>query len=1418
MTGSRSALGEGRRLMVATAVTRHAHHPAWDRPALVKARQDIVDLFTDRFGYLHLTGLGLDPTRHQLAEGLRAVCSPAAPDPIGERDMLAVYITCHGLVLDDTGEHVLITSDTHPDDLGDALSTVDLTARMLRGTKVRRLLLMLDTCQSGRGGNEIAAAALSRLTDTWGREPGAGMVVIASAQPREEAATGMFPRLLRDAVNAIPTAGHGPDTLNVQVLVDEMNKHVARPGHQRVGIAQIGMTGQAPRFLPNPRHDVALNGVDLAIQQAAEWRAHADAREVAFREAVVRRAMGSHDGPGGGWWFTGRHAALLDLTAWLTHPDPARPLRVVTGDPGSGKSAVLGLLATLADPDRRHTVPIHSLGLPEAALPIPGVITMRLTAQHATTEQILHALAADARIDAATPGELLEGLETWERENGAPFTVLLDGLDEAAVPQDLVGRLLAPLVEYAAGRIRLLIGTRPHLLPGLAPGLHRGAEHTVADLDSERYADPDAITAYALRTMLGATIDSPYRDIPRHHLLPVAQAIAEAAQRSFLVARITATTLASQPLVTDPYDRTWRESLPRLPGEAMRRDLEIRLGGDTVRARDLLLPLAFAQGQGLPWEDIWAPLASRISERPYTDEDLLWLRDNAGSYIVENTDHGRSVYRIYHQALVEHLQADADIRRVHDAFVTVLLDRVPLASDARTDWTRTHPYTRTHVATHAAGAGRVDEIITDPEYLVHADPDTLLPALHHATGDTTLRTRAIYRNTPHRTLTPHQRRHTLAIDATRFGDTTLATELAHNLTWRPRWATGTQVSTTLRATLAGHIGSVEAVACVEVGGRPVVVTGGGLTDDTVRVWDLVDGTLRVTLTGHTGPVHAVACVEVEGRPVAVSGGTDGMVLVWDLVDGTLRAPLSEPTSPVHAVACAEVEGRPVAVTGSYDGMVRVWDLVDGTLRVTLTGHTGPVHAVACVEVEGRPVAVSGGTDGRVWVWDLVDGTRRVTLTGHTDWVGAVACVEVGGRPVAVTGGYDGNEAMVRVWDLVDGTLRVTLTGHTGSVSAVACVEVEGRPVAIAGGTDGRVWVWDLVDGTLRVTLTGHTDWVHAVACAEVEGRPVAVTGSSDQTARVWDLLASETTTSQAMNNTKILTAACAEVGGRPVAVTGRDGGMVSVWDLVDGALRATLTDHFGLVGAVACAEVEGRPVAVTGGTDGIVRVWDLVASTLRAALTGHTGRVHAIASAEVEGRPIAIIGSYDGNKAMVRVWDLVDGTLRATLTGHTGPVSAVACAEVEGRPVAVAGGSHGGMLWVWDLVDGTLRATLTGHADWVHAVACAEVEGRPVAVTGSYDGMVRVWDLVDGTLHATLTGHTGPVSAVACAEVEGRPIAVTGGTDGMVLVWDLTTWVPETLFKQNGIQAIAIGPNAEIVVTTGWDLAVIHRGEGRRDT
>src|SRR6185312_5920315 len=91
-----------RRYLIATAVSEY-RDPAWDIPGLNDARQQIVDLFTRRLGYEHVSTLSLNPTRDQILSAIRTFCraDDRRPD-----DLLAVYISSHGQVLDD-GRHVL---------------------------------------------------------------------------------------------------------------------------------------------------------------------------------------------------------------------------------------------------------------------------------------------------------------------------------------------------------------------------------------------------------------------------------------------------------------------------------------------------------------------------------------------------------------------------------------------------------------------------------------------------------------------------------------------------------------------------------------------------------------------------------------------------------------------------------------------------------------------------------------------------------------------------------------------------------------------------------------------------------------------------------------------------------------------------------------------------------------------------------------------------------------------------------------------------------------------------------------------------------------------------------------------------------------------------------------------------------------
>ena len=93
-------------------------------------------------------------------------------------------------------------------------------------------------------------------------------------------------------------------------------------------------------------------------------------------------------------------------------------------------------------------------------------------------------------------------------------------------------------------------------------------------------------------------------------------------------------------------------------------------------------------------------------------------------------------------------------------------------------------------------------------------------------------------------------------------------------------------------------GVVAGVSAIEIDGRPHVITA-GKTDDTVRIWDLINCTQVGQLDGHTAGVNAVAAATVDGRPVCVSASDLSRLCEFGI---SLPAPKSG-SSPVTAGRC-----------------------------------------------------------------------------------------------------------------------------------------------------------------------------------------------------------------------------------------------------------------------------------------------------------------------------------------------------------------------------------------------------------------------------------------------------------------------------------------------------------------------------------
>ena len=499
-----------------------------------------------------------------------------------------------------------------------------------------------------------------------------------------------------------------------------------------------------------------------------------------------------------------------------------------------------------------------------------------------------------------------------------------------------------------------------------------------------------------------------------------------AAYPTFLIGQLVSRALLLRDQPLSPHDPGWQQ-FPKTVAAAMDQYLaSVGNQAEQDRVEDLLRPLAYARGDGLPLDDagLWPRLATALARpgRSYTADDVATLLDTAADYLIETVITGQAAYyRLYHQALSDRLrERDQQHPRPVSAAQTIyqcLLDTVARHPDGTRDWPAAHPYLHSQLAGHAADADQLTSLLDDPGFLVAADPAGLFAALQRP-GQPPTGNAQIYRYAyPH--LRPGadaagERASYLQLAARRHG-ARLADQLDQlplHQPWTARWVRGQRPHPHY---IAGrHDGAVYAVAVGERHGRPVIVSGGG--DGTVRVWDLDSGEpVLGPLTGHDGAVTAVAVGERHGRPVIVSGGDDRTVRVWDLESGEpVLGPLTGHDGGVNAVAVGERHGRPVIVSGSDDRTVRVWDLESGEpVLGPLTGHDGGVTAVAVGERHGRPVIVSGGDDRTVRVWDLESGEPVLgPLTGHDGGVTAVAVGERHGRPVIVSGGDDADGAGV----------------------------------------------------------------------------------------------------------------------------------------------------------------------------------------------------------------------------------------------------------------------------------------------------------------------------------------------------------------------------------------------------------------------
>ncbi|MEE4598014.1 hypothetical protein V2J94_40165 [Streptomyces sp. DSM 41524] len=1039
-----------------------------------------------------------------------------------------LYWTGHGEKTDDDRYH-LACQDSYPGegkfDPHTAVTAAELISWL--ADDPADILLVLDACFAGA----VLAQTVNELDTLLRKRGGAGgFAVVATASEDQRATEGRWVTELTALFDeaSLELYGHrlfdretpylffGPlmRAVDDRAQWDASQEPLARELRPlRLNFFHNPYRSEAAKPASRPPDDETWIGEELRDEtlpvfagEAADW----DLRDFTPRETVLDTVV---------TWLGTRSSGLL----------------VVTGAWGAGKSALLNYLAHLTTPRFTASLPADrrpgsqpGLNSIHAAIHCGGK-TLTAVCQELCHRLLPLGLALSGPLGSVSPAASVEAVAGVAKRKGS-LTLLFDGLDEAAAGHSLgiARQLLNRLAVDPA--IKVVVGTRVDArrhLPGGPPteSLLDALDSTQSVVLDQLQETESDIASHVERLLRRAGFGVRTADGERR-MAAVARHIARESNGIFLVATLWARRVAR------------RGGLPEGPGELdadrevgtlglgrlFAEELELLDPDDPDRIRDMLRPLALAEGHGLPQPDVWLAMANAVrlaSGREYTERDLKHVLDAARSApVVRGQEADRDVYRLAHPSFGGQLTGrDSDLRRLHRAVCRALRP----APD--TGWAGADPYVLTHLATHAAlaGDGSLADLVKDDAFVVHADPDVLEPLVASQLEVTTrsvlyLRVAGHFR--AHRG--PTARWAMLRATALATAAHDLLPVLAHppELFWHDLWTSARPLP--LGRSWPAPEGGAFAVAWED--SKEGLVHAAGVGE--IRSWGPggreYRGRALPRPAGRAapGPLRGLAVAPggtIPGAPGTVAGKViaahDGRAVhVWQ---GNGRWPVEQfywggAPEAVCAVRC----GATVYVAAVDGGGLWLWRWpADAPPEHETIRHVrlpGNVYGAALLPVDHEVLAVLGDSDG-VTLWDVTArasrpgsgvlqlGTRRDGRPARA--VAALASTDGTGGWIAAAGG-----GALRIWQLPDfldpaqeGDVGLVLSVSTSGQRAVALGNSPGG--VLAGVREGRdVRLWSL-SGTEHTPLPGDEQQPSLAFDPAGSGRLLVADGIQ---VRLWD--------------------------------------------------------------------------------------------------------------------------------------------------------------------------------------------------------------------------------------------------------------------------------------------------------------------------